>query len=254
MTAQPNPITPQQPTTISDTVYLTNGQGAPHAKMTILGLPHDPTGETIYTNVSGQYQITAQWSQPGTYLVSVGNGMVGWQTHVVVHASSSSQTATSPPPFAGQQVQRYTGQQTPQALPNGFVASSAPSPHTFSSQTYHRVEGFTGILDSHPFVLDFYQDSPVGLFVGVSYNGHPVYFGPGPAPVFDVLNFTGTDVVLGTPSAGAYMALNLVTGHPIVSTRAVVALKGYSGLTAPSHILGLPTATYPVDIPYGAGH
>ncbi|PSR33996.1 MAG: hypothetical protein C7B46_07705 [Sulfobacillus benefaciens] len=88
----------------------------------------------------------------------------------------------------------------------------------------------------------------------MSYNGHPIYFGSGPAPVFDVLNFTGTDVVLGMPSAGAYMALNLVTGRPIVSTREVVALKGYSGLTVPSHILGLPTVTYPVDIPDGAGN
>ncbi len=99
--------------------------------------------------------------------------MVSWRTHVVVHASSSSQTATSTPPFAGQLVQRYTGQQTPQTLPNGFVASSAQSHRTFSTQTYHRVEGFGGMLDGHPFVLDFYQDS--GLFVGASYNGHPIY-------------------------------------------------------------------------------
>lgn len=254
VTAQPNPTTPQQTTTISGTVYLTNRQGAPHAKVTILGLPHDPTGTTIYTNASGQYQITAKWSQPGTYLVSVGDGMVSWQTHVVVDAPSLSQSATSTPPFAGQQVQRFIGQHTPQALPNGFESSSAPSPHTFSIQTYHRVEGFTGTLDGHPFVLDFYQDYPVGLFVGISYNGHPVYFGSGPAPVFDVLNFTGPDVVLGMPSAGAYMALNLVTGRPIVSTRELVALKGYSGLTAPSHILGLPTVTYPIDIPYGPGN
>ncbi len=249
VTAQPNPITPQQPTTISGTVYLSNGQGAPHAKMTILGLPQDPKGETIYTNASGQYHITAQWSQPGTYLVSVGNGMVGWQTHVVVDASSSSQAATSTPLFVGHQVQRYIGRQTPQALPNGF--RSASSHDTFSAQVYHPVEGFGGLLDGHPFVLDFYQDSSVGIFVGASYNGQPTYFGPGPAPMFDVLNFTGTDVVLGMPSAGAYMALNLVTGHPIVSTREVVALKGYSGLTAPSHILGLPTTTYSIDIPYG---
>lgn len=221
--------------------------------MTVLGLPHDPAGETLYTNGRGQYQITAQWSQPGTYRISVGNGMVSWQTPVVVDASSSSHTATSTPPFAGQEVQRYTGHHTPQALPNGYLASSTPSHRTFSAQTDHRVEGFRGMLEGHPFVLDFYQDAPVGLFVGVSYNGHAVYFGPGPAPVFDVLNFTGTDVVLGTPSAGAYMALNLVSGHPIVSTREVVALKGYSGLTTPSHIPGLPTTAYSVAIPYGSG-
>jgi hypothetical protein len=256
--AHPNPIRPHQTTTISGTAYLADGHGAPHAKITILGIPHRPQGITVYTNAFGQFHLTAQWSQPGSYWVSVsvavGDGRVGWQTQVVVQPTSSSPSATTTPPFAGTKVQRYTGPATPQALPNGYVDSSLPSPDTFSSHTYHRVEGFTGLLDGRPFVLDFYQHYPVGLFVGLSYNGHPVYFGSGPAPVFDVLNFTGPDVVLGMPSAGAYMALNVMTGHPLVSTRTVVALKGYSGLTAPAHILGLPAAIYPVDIPYGHDH
>lgn len=148
-------------------------------------------------------------------------------------------------------MQRYVGKQTPQALPNGYTDGPAASHSTFSTTTYHRVEGFGGSLEGHRFTLDFYTDYPDGLFVGANYNGRPVYFGPGPAPVFDVLNFTGSDVVLGSPSAGAYMALNLVAGMPVFSVREVVPLKGYAGLGAPPHILGLPTTGDSVTIPYG---
>lgn len=154
-------------------------------------------------------------------------------------------SAASTADFAGHQIQRYVGHHIPSALPNGFAAHHS----TFSTQTYHPVEGFTGTLKGHSFALEFYEKASVGLFVGLRYHGQPVYFGPGPDPVFDVLNFTGADVVLGTPSAGAYMALNLVTGHAITNPQQVVPLKGYAGLTAPDHVLGLPGTTYPVTVP-----
>lgn len=219
--------------------------------MTVMGLPHEPTGETLHTNSSGHATITAQWSQPGTYTVSVGNGLVAWQTHVVVQTSQNSSTASTPA-FAGQNVQREVGTQAPQAIPNGFH-SPADQHLTFSNHTYHRVEGFVGTLNGHSFILDFYQDDPVGLFVGVQYNGQPVYFGTGAGSVFDVLNFTSNMVVLGSPAAGNYMALNLVTGQPLYQFSQVVPLKGYHGLTAPADILGLPNTQYPVAIPYDGG-
>jgi hypothetical protein len=86
--------------------------------------------------------------------------------------------------------------------------------------------------------------------LGINYNHHTVYFGHGPAPVFDVLNFTGNWVVLGAPSAGAYMAFNLVTGHSLVNTHQVVLMKGYQGLGTPSHVLGLSGSLISPNIPY----
>ncbi len=157
------------------------------------------------------------------------------------------------PAFAGHNVQHDIGTETPQALPNGFQAPKDQH-MTFSDHTDHRLEGFTGTLNGHPFILDFYEDYPVGDVVGVSYNSRPVYFGNGPAAVFDVLNFTGNTVVLGSPTVGAYMALNLVTGQSMVNPSQVVPLKGYQGLTAPSHILGLPGTHYPVGVPYASSN
>ncbi len=142
-------------------------------------------------------------------------------------------------------MQRYVGSPIPSALSPGFVANHL----TFSPRTYPSVEGFSGILRGHPFILDICHEAAVGLFVGLRYNGQPVYFAAGPAPVFDVLNFTGTDVVFGTPSAGAYMALNLITGHPIVNLKQVVPLKGYTGLMAPDHSLGVPITNWAATVP-----
>ncbi|WP_242939527.1 hypothetical protein [Sulfobacillus thermosulfidooxidans] len=171
--------------------------------------------------------------------------------------SSSATTATpspspgpihqSLPPFSGTITQRVVGSQGPQAVPNGFV-SSPPSHVVFSPSHFTLVESFTGLLKTHPFVLDFYQNS-AGLFVGINYNHHPVFFGPGPAPVFNVLNFTGSWVVLGTPSAAAYEAINLTSGRTIVNPEQAALLKGYTGLGLPSHILGLSHEEFPVSIP-----
>ncbi|NMP23703.1 hypothetical protein HIJ39_15270 [Sulfobacillus sp. DSM 109850] len=73
----------------------------------------------------------------------------------------------------------------------------------------------------------------------------------GPSAVFDVLNFTGNQVVLGNTAAGTYMAINLQTGHTITNPSDVVPLKGFTGLVAPPDILGLPETHDLVTIPYG---
>ena len=250
VTADPPSVTPGENTTISGTVWLPNGQGTPGATITIMGLPHEPTGDTVKTNAAGQFAVTAAWSQPGTYQVSAGNGLVGSQTHVVVSASGASPDT---PGFAGQEVQLDTAKHTPPAIPNGF--QSPPGQQlTFSASRYHRVEGFTGRLHGHSFVLDFYQEPHVGLFVGVQYQGHPRYFGYGPSPVFRVINFTQNTVILGNSAAGTYMALNLLNGQQTTHPSQVVPLKGYSGLTGPAYILGLPGTHYPTTIPYGSAN
>ncbi|PSR27722.1 MAG: hypothetical protein C7B47_07615 [Sulfobacillus thermosulfidooxidans] len=67
--------------------------------------------------------------------------------------------------------------------------------------------------------------------------------------MFNVLNFTGSWVVLGTPSAAAYEAINLTSGRTIVNPEQAAQLKGYTGLGLPSHILGLSHEEFPVSIP-----
>ncbi len=151
------------------------------------------------------------------------------------------------PPFAGQHVVMMQGSHIAPAVPEGYPSSTS-SNTTFSKTAYRPVEGFRGTLHGKPFILDFYDQYPVGQFIGVSYGNRPVYFGVGPSPNFYVLNFTGDDVVLGNTAAGTYMAINLQTGH--MSTD-VVSLKGFTGLVPPPVISGLPTTQYSVTIPYG---
>jgi hypothetical protein len=151
------------------------------------------------------------------------------------------------PPFSGTILKRVVGANGPQAIPDGFT-SAPPSHLTFAPSQYPLVESFSGRLQEHPFILDFYQNAN-GMFVGVSYNHHPVFFGPGPVPTLNILNFTGDWVVLGTPSAGAYEAINLKSGHTIINPEQAAQLKGYHGLGLPAHILGLPQKDLPVRIP-----
>lgn len=150
------------------------------------------------------------------------------------------------PAFAGTQVQFYRGSLTPSAVPNGYHAPSGQT-LTFSSQTFKPIEGFSGILDGRPFVVDFYKD-PQGQSVAVNYNHQPVYFGYGPSPVFRVLNFTGQDVVLGNATAGTYLAINITTGFRIMNNSAAISLKGFTGNNAPSHVLGLNGTRYPSQL------
>ncbi len=156
------------------------------------------------------------------------------------------------PNFAGRNVQRTTGGSVPRAIPNGYQSTISPN-LTFSSNTYTPTQGFSGTLAGHPFVLDFYQDYPQGLAVGVSYDNKPVYFGYGPSPVFSVINFTGNEVVIGNPASGSYMALNLTTGQQTTNPSVINSLKGYTGLGLPSHVLGLPGTDYSSAIPYPSG-
>ncbi|AEJ39715.1 hypothetical protein TPY_1532 [Sulfobacillus acidophilus TPY] len=65
----------------------------------------------------------------------------------------------------------------------------------------------------------------------------------------NILNFTGDWVVVGTPSAGAYEAINLMSGQTITNPAAAAQMKGYRGLGLPSHILGLSQKNFPVNIP-----
>ena len=136
------------------------------------------------------------------------------------------------------------------AVPSGFT--DAAQHLTFNPAKYTPVEGLSGQLNGHPFVLDFYQQARVGLFVGVRYNHHTVYFGYGPSPVFSMLNFTGNSVVLGSPSAGQYMAINLINGRQTVKPQDVVSMKSYRGLGVPNHVLGLSGQPISPLIPYQA--
>lgn len=80
---------------------------------------------------------------------------------------------------------KSAGSAVPTSLPNGYQSTASPN-LTYSSKDA-QIEGFSGILDGHPFVLAFYNNAPEGLLVAVSYNHRPVYFGYGPSAVFSVL-------------------------------------------------------------------
>ncbi|AEJ40257.1 hypothetical protein TPY_2080 [Sulfobacillus acidophilus TPY] len=71
-----------------------------------------------------------------------------------------------------------------------------------------------------------------------------------PVPTLNLLNFTGSWVVVGAPSAAAYEAVNLTSGWTLVNPEQVAPMKGYRGLGLPSRILGLPASDdFPVTIP-----
>lgn len=167
--------------------------------------------------------------------------------------NQSGQKLTLPmsgsPGFSGTGVKLLTGKNTPSAIPVGYKGSQPGL--TFANPTFTPIEGFAGTLNGKKFVLDFYSNKPNGIAVGINYNNKPVYFGFGPSPMFDVLNFTGENVVLGSSSTGSYMAINLVTGNVNTNPSQVVSIKGYSGINPPNYVLGLPGTQYPVTIPYG---
>jgi hypothetical protein len=184
---------------------------------------------------------------------SVGNptvtgGMaISWRSYVPQPRPAGTPSTT--PAFAATSWRLAHGNQVVPAVAPGFTDSAQHL--TFSPRQYAPVEGFSGQLQGHPFVLDFYQQSRIGLFVGVQYNHRTVYFGYGPSPVFYILNFTGNSVVLGNPAGGQYMAINLISGRQTVNPQDVVPMKGYRGLGLPNHVLGLsgqpisPRIAYP---------
>lgn len=245
--ARPNPTVVGQTLRIAGTAYGTHGRPAAHTHLELRGLPGYTSGRTVITNALGQFALTAQWTTPGSYTVTAQQGSAHTTMTVVVQAPS---TAGQTPPFAGTQVKFYRGVSTPAAVPAGYAGTNLAA--AFSPSVYHRVEGFSGTLAGHPFVVDIYSGYPSGLFVGVSYNHQPVLFAAGPAPVFDILNFTGDWMVLGSPSAGAYEAINLTNGHTLTQASQVVPLKGYEGLAPPTNILGLPGIQQSAAVPYGS--
>lgn len=180
--------------------------------------------------------------------VATGGMAVSWRRWAP--PSSPPATPTTTPAFAATTWRFLQGRQVVPAVPRGFT--DAAQHLTFTPAQYQPVEGFVGQLHGHPFVLDFYAQSRVGLFVGVQYNHRPVYFGYGPSAVFDLLNFTGDSVVLGSPAAGQYMAVNLMTGQQTTNPQTVVPLKGYRGLGVPRYVLGLKGHRISPVIPYPA--
>lgn len=245
--AVPNPVTAGDTVRVAGTAFLPGGRRAADSRIQVGGLPADFSGRAVVTNVAGQFAFSIRWHTPGAHTLMLRDGSARVRVAVVVEAAEPLGLT---PPFAGSQVQFHTNGSIPPAIPAGFSRSrSSPS---FSARTYHLVEGFTGTLAGHPFILDIYADPSRGLFIGLNYNHRPLRFGPGPSPVFDVLNFTGDWLVVGSPSAGAYEALNLVTGRALYRARQVVPLKGYRGLAAPQHVLGLAGIQAPVAIPYGS--
>ncbi len=149
LSASPNPIVVNQNTVISGNVYLANGKGVPNAEMSILGLPNDPSGKIFYTNKFGEFSFDVQWATPGTYTVSVGNGLVAWQTRVRVtpdapSSSGSPSVANNPSsPWDSIELQalQYLSPRTelplgaPAELPNlpsssGYLAAQAQASST----------------------------------------------------------------------------------------------------------------------------
>lgn len=166
------------------------------------------------------------------------------------HPSSTSVTSSSgstAPAFNGTVSRVVTGPSGENPMPSGYRGVDG---EIYQPTSDRLEESIAGRLKGNPFVLDFYLNSPNGLTIGITYNHHPVFFGAGPSPTFDVLNFTGDAVILGAPSASAYEGYNLVTGKVIVHNMAV--LKGYSYIGVPSHMLGIPHSHYPVTIPSGS--
>lgn len=156
--AFPNPVAVDQSTTISGTVFLADGDGAPNAKMTIMGLPGEPNGDTVHTNQDGKYSVVARWSQPGTYTVSVGNGLVGWQTRVVVRGAAL-QAAAFP------KVVREAMAQFPKNLvPSPMAPTELPAAVSQSSLHYRTWDLAKGPIHSENVVFSSATNQEVAGF------------------------------------------------------------------------------------------
>lgn len=83
ITATPNPIIVGQDVTIHVRLLTANGVGAGNQKFT-LNVPNNLNNVTVYTDANGNYTTHATWSKAGTYIVTAGNGKIGWQTSITV--------------------------------------------------------------------------------------------------------------------------------------------------------------------------
>lgn len=207
-------------------------------------------GDGDHTTIAWQagstlYQVSDYHHATGAMEMAM--SMRGWPSAGAINLNASATFST--PPFAGSHVTRSTGSNVAVNVPSGYQMPGQNI--AYSAKTFRPDEAFSGTLQGHPFELAIYEDYPQGLAIGVSYNHQPLYFGYGPSAVFDVLNFTGDQVVLGNPSAGTYMAVNLTNGAISTDPAIINTLKGYQGLGLPSHILGLPETNFPTTVPYG---
>jgi hypothetical protein len=62
-------------------------QGIPNIQLTVVGLPDHSSGYMVKTNARGEFDLTAKWSKPGHYLVSVSDGK--HSTNIQVNTSSN---------------------------------------------------------------------------------------------------------------------------------------------------------------------
>lgn len=81
--ATPNPAQVHQEVTVHVRLLTANGSGAGNQRFTVT-VPGNIFFGTVYTNAQGNFTVHATWSNPGTYVVSAGDGKVDWHTSVVV--------------------------------------------------------------------------------------------------------------------------------------------------------------------------
>ncbi|AEW04266.1 hypothetical protein Sulac_0759 [Sulfobacillus acidophilus DSM 10332] len=90
-------------------------------------------------------------------------GIGGGDIIQITFSPSITSTNSATPPFVGIISQHFVGSNGPEAIPNGVI-SALPNHLTFSSSEYPLVEGFSGQLKGHSFILDFYRN-PTGIFM-----------------------------------------------------------------------------------------
>jgi len=169
------------------------------------------------------------------------------KTTSAVSGPAPSHDATSSknhlPPFEGNHLKIRHGSYLPPAVFNDY--QNVEEGLIFSSK-YVALEAISGQIHGYKFVLEVYEKSCQGLFIGVRYDHHTVYFGYGPSAWFQLLAFTGEAVLLGNPSSGMYMRIDLATGSE--STENGGVFKNQPMLFPPNRILGLPGLRIPSQI------
>lgn len=81
--AAPTTVNVGETVTFSGKLVLVGGVGAPHAELSVLGLPNQ-NQKTIFTNSEGLFSFTTTFAKSGVYTIAVGDGLASWQVHVTV--------------------------------------------------------------------------------------------------------------------------------------------------------------------------
>lgn len=208
VSAHPNSVEVNQNTVINGKVYLANGQGASHARISILGLPHDASGKTFNTNKFGEFSFDAQWAKPGTYTVSVGNGLVAWQTQVRVNSGAPASSAS---PSAANNLSSSIGPTALQALqylsshttlilgaptvvphlpsPSGYLAAQAQASST--GWVVHLLETTRAYAVNNPQIPQHLIDAPQTYAAAIA--------------SFGVTHLTGTIPSSGNPQLPSFL-------------------------------------------------